>query len=64
MAIGTQRTTTGGEPTLRRELPEIIDLFVRNNGVRYINLPTNGLKPQRIYEIAEQAWFTVASMFN
>jgi len=44
---------SGGEPTLRRELPEIIDLFVRNNGVRYINLPTNGLKPNRIYEVAE-----------
>ena len=30
-------------------------MFVRNNGVRYVNLPTNGLKPNRIYEIAEQA---------
>ena len=45
---------SGGEPTLRKELPEIIGLFVRNNGVRYINLPTNGLKPHRIYEIAGQ----------
>jgi MoaA/NifB/PqqE/SkfB family radical SAM enzyme len=45
---------SGGEPTLRKELPEIIDLFVQNNGVRYINLPTNGLKPNRIYEIAER----------
>jgi MoaA/NifB/PqqE/SkfB family radical SAM enzyme len=45
---------SGGEPTLRKELPEIIDLFVRNNGVRYINLPTNGLKPARVYEVAEQ----------
>jgi MoaA/NifB/PqqE/SkfB family radical SAM enzyme len=44
---------SGGEPTLRRELAEIIDLFVRNNGVRYINLPTNGLKPYRVYEVAE-----------
>jgi len=44
---------SGGEPTLRRELPEIIDLFVQNNGVQYINLPTNGLKPYRIYEVAE-----------
>ena len=44
---------SGGEPTLRRELAEIIDLFVRNNGVSYINLPTNGLKPQRICEVAE-----------
>jgi MoaA/NifB/PqqE/SkfB family radical SAM enzyme len=46
---------SGGEPTLRTDLPEIIDLFCRNNGVRYINLPTNGLKPQRIYEIAHHA---------
>jgi MoaA/NifB/PqqE/SkfB family radical SAM enzyme len=44
---------SGGEPTLRRELPEIIDLFVRKNGVSYVNLPTNGLKPNRIYEVAE-----------
>ena len=44
---------SGGEPTLRKELPEIIDLFVRNNGVCYVNLPTNGLKPYRIYEVAE-----------
>ena len=44
---------SGGEPTLRRDLEDIIDLFVAKNGVRHINLPTNGLKPQRIYEIAE-----------
>lgn len=44
---------SGGEPTLRKDLAEVIDLFVRNNGVRYINLPTNGLKPHRIYEVAE-----------
>ena len=44
---------SGGEPTLRKELPAIIDLFVRNNGVSYINLPTNGLKPNRIVEVAE-----------
>jgi Fe-coproporphyrin III synthase len=46
---------SGGEPTLRKELPEIIDLFVKKNGVSYINLPTNGLKPNRIYEVAEHA---------
>src|SRR5437773_12419556 len=45
---------SGGEPTLRRDLEDIIDLFVRNNGVRHINLPTNGLKPSRIYEIADR----------
>jgi MoaA/NifB/PqqE/SkfB family radical SAM enzyme len=39
---------------LRRELEEIINLFVKNNGVRHINLPTNGLKPARIFQIAER----------
>jgi MoaA/NifB/PqqE/SkfB family radical SAM enzyme len=45
---------SGGEPTLRRELEDIINLFVKNNGVRHINLPTNGLKPARIFQIAER----------
>jgi MoaA/NifB/PqqE/SkfB family radical SAM enzyme len=45
---------SGGEPTLRRDLEDIIDLFVAKNGVRHINLPTNGLKPQRIYAVAER----------
>jgi MoaA/NifB/PqqE/SkfB family radical SAM enzyme len=36
---------SGGEPTLRRDLPEIIHLFYINNGIRFLNLPTNGLKP-------------------
>jgi Predicted Fe-S oxidoreductases len=35
-------------------LEEIINLFVKNNGVRHINLPTNGLKPARIFQIAER----------
>ena len=45
---------SGGEPTLRADLEDIIGQFVVRNGVRYINLPTNGLKPRRIYEIAER----------
>jgi MoaA/NifB/PqqE/SkfB family radical SAM enzyme len=49
---------SGGEPTLRRDLESIIDLFVRNNGVRHINLPTNGLKPARIYAIVDRALST------
>jgi MoaA/NifB/PqqE/SkfB family radical SAM enzyme len=46
---------SGGEPTLRKELPEIIDLFVRNNGVQYINLPTNGLKPHRMFDVVDHS---------
>ncbi len=34
---------SGGEPFLRGELVEIVKLFYDNNGVRVVNLPTNGL---------------------
>jgi MoaA/NifB/PqqE/SkfB family radical SAM enzyme len=46
---------SGGEPTLRPELADIVDLFVRNNGVSHINLPTNGLKPQRLFDVTERS---------
>jgi MoaA/NifB/PqqE/SkfB family radical SAM enzyme len=41
---------SGGEPMLRRELTDIVHLFYVNNGVRWINLPTNGLLPERTAE--------------
>lgn len=41
---------SGGEPTLREDLPEIIEMFYRNNHIKDVNIPTNGLKPDRIVE--------------
>ena len=41
---------SGGEPMLRRELTDIIHLFHTHNGVRWVNLPTNGLLPERTAE--------------
>ncbi|MGZ8842293.1 MAG: radical SAM protein [Pyrinomonadaceae bacterium] len=46
---------SGGEPTLRHDASEIIDMFVRNNGVRRLIIPTNGLVKSRVYEIVEKA---------
>lgn len=40
---------SGGEPTLRPELGEIVTMFARNNGVRNVNLPTNGLMPEKLF---------------
>jgi len=40
---------SGGEPTLREELGEIAGLFAKNNGVRNINLPTNGILADRVF---------------
>lgn len=39
-----------GEPTLREDLPEILELFYKNNHIKDVNIPTNGLKPDRIVE--------------
>jgi MoaA/NifB/PqqE/SkfB family radical SAM enzyme len=39
---------SGGEPFLRPDLVEIIELFYRNNDIKTINLPTNGLLPERV----------------
>ena len=41
---------SGGEPMLRKELTEILHLFYVNNGIRWTNLPTNGLLPERTAE--------------
>src|SRR6267378_1056997 len=46
---------SGGEPTLRRDLSEIIDLFVMRNGVNRVIIPTNALIKSRVYEVVEKA---------
>lgn len=49
-----QLLLSGGEPTLRDDLPEIVALFSRNNGIESLNLPTNGLKPERARAFLER----------
>ena len=44
---------SGGEPTLRRDVPDIIDTFVRNNGVNRVIIPTNGLIKSRVYDMLQ-----------
>ena len=46
---------SGGEPTLRHDASEIISMFVRNNGVERVIIPTNGLVKARVWEIVESA---------
>lgn len=45
---------SGGEPTLRKDLPEIAEIFFRQNQLEYIGLPSNGLMPERAVELAEE----------
>jgi MoaA/NifB/PqqE/SkfB family radical SAM enzyme len=44
---------SGGEPTLREELVDILGLFYRRNRVRSVNLPANGLLPGRLRRVVE-----------
>src|SRR5688572_4359535 len=46
---------SGGEPTLRRDVPEIINMFVGNNGVNRVIIPTNGIIKSRVFEIVDRA---------
>ena len=48
---------SGGEPTLREELVDVLSLFYRQNGVRSVNFPANGLLPEKLVGILE-ATFT------
>jgi MoaA/NifB/PqqE/SkfB family radical SAM enzyme len=45
---------SGGEPFLRPELAEIVAMFARNNAIRNVNLPTNGLLPEKIFAAVDQ----------
>jgi len=47
---------SGGEPTLREELVDVLALFYRQNGVRSINLPANGLLPEKLLGVVEEAF--------
>jgi MoaA/NifB/PqqE/SkfB family radical SAM enzyme len=42
---------TGGEPLLREDLINICSLFVKQNNVKRIHLPTNGLLPDKASQI-------------
>ncbi|MGH9335865.1 MAG: radical SAM protein, partial [Vicinamibacteria bacterium] len=45
---------SGGEPTLRDELPEIVETFYEGNGVRSINYPANGILPERLRDTLQR----------
>lgn len=45
---------SGGEPFLRDDLDRICALFVRNNGTRVINIPTNGYFVEKVSETVDR----------
>ncbi len=49
-----QLSLTGGEPFLRHDIPEVVGIFARYNGVQYVTIPTNGSLPDRIQDTVER----------
>ena len=47
-------SVTGGEPMLRKDLVDCIEVFYKNNGIQNIVFHTNGLLPKRAKEVSEQ----------
>ena len=41
---------TGGEPFLRKDIPEIVNLFYKNNGLKNLGINTNGFFTEAILE--------------
>lgn len=46
-----QLTFSGGEPLLRKDMPQIIELFYNLGGTRFFTIPTNSLKPDRVERV-------------
>ena len=56
MPLITDLWLSGGEPTLRRDVSEVINTFVKNNGVNRVIIPTNGLiKSLCVFDIVDSA---------
>ncbi len=47
-------TPTGGEPFIRRDLPEIVRIFYTNNHALNIGIPTNGSLTGRVVEMTQE----------
>ncbi|MFA7088385.1 MAG: radical SAM protein, partial [Patescibacteria group bacterium] len=45
---------SGGEPFLRKDLADLINIFVRNNKIKTVSIPTNGLLTASIIDILEK----------
>lgn len=45
---------SGGEPSLRADLPELVGKFLDHNQIEHVGVPTNGLLPDRIVGLARR----------
>tara|TARA_B100001173_G_C16017957_1_gene560612 strand:- start:943 stop:1899 length:957 start_codon:yes stop_codon:yes gene_type:complete len=49
-----QLSITGGEPSLRKDLPEVVEIFCKNSNVAKCSIITNGFLTDRIIKMARE----------
>lgn len=49
-----QLTISGGEPFLRDDLPDIVRMFVKHSGVKFVTLPTNAFLTEKVLRSTER----------
>jgi MoaA/NifB/PqqE/SkfB family radical SAM enzyme len=45
---------SGGEPVMRRDLPDVVSVFAEECGIQTFDMPTNGLLTKRCVDVVEQ----------
>jgi len=50
-----QLTISGGEPSLRNDLPKILEFISHNNDVQVITIPTNGILSDRVFKMVKES---------
>ncbi len=53
---------SGGEPFLRKDLAEVIQLFYTNNHIRDVRIPTNGLPTSQTLQIVKEVLETCSEL--
>jgi MoaA/NifB/PqqE/SkfB family radical SAM enzyme len=58
-----QLTLTGGEPTLRKDLAEIVKIFYDNCNLNRLTITTNGYYPERIEKLVKEIFKNCPNLF-
>jgi MoaA/NifB/PqqE/SkfB family radical SAM enzyme/GT2 family glycosyltransferase len=47
-------TLTGGEPSVRKDIVDCVEVFYRRNGLQQVGFHTNGMLPEKIHKISTE----------
>ena len=54
---------SGGEALVRKDLPEIVETFYKNNNIKHLTIPTNGTFKEKTLEVLEKILIKCPDLF-